>query len=258
MPATGRAAPHRPGDRPDGDHRRAVWRHPLRTSACRARSGLGGCARPRSGKAGTAPTNRHPHHNRPTDPQRSLISLRAHLEHYRDQAVRASECDQVNEIDDAIREVEEATAVEGLRGTVAPPHGADQVAEPKRQRSTRRRQDAPDLPPAAGPAAHPRAGLHRTGRHRTPPVDVADHDPRLVRTRTTDGSPVDPRAYDYQRAAWDAITFPDCWTASGRTCAGASAGTSSTPDASSRNGVSPHTRTSRSGAPSPAPSCGKS
>ena len=81
-----------------------------------------------------------------TEGHRALISLRASVEHMRDLAVRASEWDQVTELDDAIGEVEQAITGEGLRGTVASPHGADEPAEPKRQRSTRRRQDAPNLP----------------------------------------------------------------------------------------------------------------
>lgn len=55
-----------------------------------------------------------------TEEHRALISLRAHLEYFRDQAVRASRWDQIGEVDDAIREVEEAIAAEGPRGTVAP------------------------------------------------------------------------------------------------------------------------------------------
>ena len=48
----------------------------------------------------------------------------------------------------AAREQLEASLPEGLRGRVTPPHGDgdDQVdAKPKRNRSTRRRQDAPEL-----------------------------------------------------------------------------------------------------------------
>ncbi|UWP87767.1 replication initiation protein [Dactylosporangium fulvum] len=143
-----------------------------------------------------------------TEGQRALISLRAHLEHYRDQAVRASEWDQVEEIDDAIREVEEAIATEGLRGTVAPPHRVDHVTEPKRQRSTRRRQDAPALPRQK---VQPRT----VGRVYTAP-DGTEYRPSMWLTVTLDsygpvrpdGSPVDPTTYDYRRAALDAIAFP--------------------------------------------------
>ncbi|MFB9181352.1 replication initiator [Dactylosporangium sucinum] len=141
-----------------------------------------------------------------TEEHRALISLRAHLEYYRDQAVRESKWDQVGEVDDAIREVEEAIAAEGLRGTVAPSH--DKPAEPKRQRSTKRRQDAPALPRQK---VQPRT----VGRVYTAP-DGTEYRPSMWLTVTLDsygpvrpdGSPVDPSTYDYRHAAWDAITFP--------------------------------------------------
>ncbi|MEU0559391.1 replication initiator [Dactylosporangium sp. NPDC006015] len=144
--------------------------------------------------------------NPATEEHRSLISLRAHLEYFRDQAVRESKWDEVGEVDEAIREAEEAIATEGLRGTVAPSH--DKPEEPKRQRSTRRRQDAPVLPRQK---VQPRT----VGRVYTAP-DGTEHRPSMWLTMTLDsygpvredGSPVDPSRYDYRRAAWDAITFP--------------------------------------------------
>ncbi|GAA2368110.1 hypothetical protein GCM10010170_067880 [Dactylosporangium salmoneum] len=141
-----------------------------------------------------------------TEGQRALIGLRAHLEHARDQAVRSSTWDQVGEVDEAIREVEEAIAAEGLRGTVAPTH--DKPVEPKRQRSTKRRQDAPALP-------RQKVDPRTVGRVYTAP-DGAEYRPSMWLTVTLDsygpvrpdGSPVDPSTYDYRRAAWDAIAFP--------------------------------------------------
>ncbi|MFI5913919.1 replication initiator [Dactylosporangium sp. NPDC051541] len=141
-----------------------------------------------------------------TEQQRSLISLRAHLEHGRDQAVRESQWDQVAEVDEAIREVEEAITAEGLRGSVAPPH--DKPAGPKRQRSTKRRQDAPALP-------RQKVDPRTIGRVYTAP-DGTEYRPSMWLTVTldsygpvrSDGSPVDPGTYDYRRAAWDAIAFP--------------------------------------------------
>ncbi|MFI5906212.1 replication initiator [Dactylosporangium sp. NPDC051541] len=141
-----------------------------------------------------------------TEGQRALISLRAHLEHGRDQAVRESLWDQVAEVDEAIHEVEEAIAVEGLRGSVAPAH--DKPAQPKRQRSTKRRQDAPALP-------RQKVDPRTVGRTYTAP-DGAQYRPSMWLTVTldsygpvrSDGSPVDSATYDYRRAAWDAIAFP--------------------------------------------------
>ncbi|MEU7172949.1 replication initiator [Micromonospora tulbaghiae] len=48
-----------------------------------------------------------------TEEQSSLILLRAHLEFSRDEASRACQWDQVEDLDEAIREVEEAIAAEG-------------------------------------------------------------------------------------------------------------------------------------------------
>jgi hypothetical protein len=171
-----------------------------------------------------------------TDEQRALIELRAHLEYGRADAERSARWDQMAELDQAIREVEEAIAAEGLRGRVAPPHKPDDDedqadADPKRKRSTRRRQDVPDLP-------RQRVNARTIGRTYTAP-DGAVHRPSMWLTLTLDsygpvhgvrksaggkpipcpcrrvhtdddpllGVPVDPDTYDYRRAAWDAVHF---------------------------------------------------
>ncbi|MEU1884206.1 replication initiator [Micromonospora rifamycinica] len=160
-----------------------------------------------------------------TDAQRELILLRAHLEFARDDAARNSQPDQVADVDDAIREVEEAIAAEGLRGHIAPTHDPDDEddAGPRRKRSTRRRQDAPDLPRKK---VEPRT----LGRVYTAP-DGTEHRPSMWLTLTLDsygrvlpdGTPVDPDTYDYRRAAWDAVHFPrllDRFWQNLRRCAG--------------------------------------
>ncbi|GAB3949303.1 hypothetical protein GCM10027614_47920 [Micromonospora vulcania] len=191
-----------------------------------------------------------------TEEQKALIVLRAHFEFARDEAVRSSQWDQVADLDEAIQEVEEAIAAEGLRGRVGPPHrvdGDDQADEdngPRRKRSTRRRQDAPELP-------RRKVEARTLGKTYKAP-DGSTYQPSMWLTLTldsygpvlSDGTPVNPDRYDYRRAAWDAVHFPDSSTGSGRTSAAARAGTSSTPAASSRNDASPHTPTSPSGAPS--------
>ncbi|MFY1625864.1 replication initiator [Micromonospora sp. WMMD735] len=143
-----------------------------------------------------------------TDAQRELILLRGHLEFARDEAHRAAQHDQIPGIDQAIAEVEEAIAAEGLRGRVAPSHDPDEDdAGPRRKRSTRRRQDAPDLPRKK---VEPRT----LGKVYVAP-DGTEHRPSMWLTLTLDsygrvlpdGTPVDPDTYDYQRAAWDAVHF---------------------------------------------------
>ncbi|KUP98169.1 replication initiator, partial [Thermobifida cellulosilytica] len=97
----------------------------------------------------------------------------------------------------------------GLRGRIAPPP-ASAVAKtrPRRVRSTRRRQDAPDLPK--------RPMVRRTvGRAFTDPESGRVFRPSLFLTLTcdsygrvrSDGTPVDPASYDYRRAARDALHF---------------------------------------------------
>ena len=139
-----------------------------------------------------------------TPAQRELIAVRAYFEFARDEAVRAAQWDQVTELDVAIRDVEGHIAAEGLRGRVAPAHDETR----RRVRSTRRRQDAPDLP---------RQHVERRtiGRVYTAP-DGSEHRPSMWLSLTldsygrvrNDGTPVDPDTYDYRRAAWDAVNFP--------------------------------------------------
>jgi hypothetical protein len=168
-----------------------------------------------------------------TDDQKELISLRAHFEFYRAQAERAAEWDQVVELDEAITEVEAAIAAEGLRGRVAPPHGPtddDDQADtdrPRRVRSTRRRQDVPDLPrQKVEPRTVGRTYIGRDGTVHQPsmwltltldsygPVhSIPQSRPCPCRRRHDSddpllGTPVNPNTYDYRRAAWDAVHFP--------------------------------------------------
>nr|WP_221482829.1 helitron helicase-like domain-containing protein [Sphaerisporangium siamense] len=105
--------------------------------------------------------------------------------------------------DEVITTLEDELAASGVRGSVIPGEG-----KPRRTRSTRRRQDAPDLPK--------RQRENRTvGRTFTAP-DGRIHRPSLFITLTCDsygkvrhdGTPVDPSTYDYVRAARDAIHFP--------------------------------------------------
>jgi hypothetical protein len=93
----------------------------------------------------------------------------------------------------------------------------------RRVRSTRRRQDAPDLP---------RLPMeNRTIGRVFPTPDGKSYRPSMFLTLTlpsygrvrSDGTPVDPRSYDYRRAALDALHFPklvDRFWQNLRRCAG--------------------------------------
>jgi hypothetical protein len=135
----------------------------------------------------------------PTDEQRYLTTLRADLTKVRKEL--AEHGGDLAEVELDLAAVDEAIAEAGVRGSIAPD------TKPRRVRSTRRRQDAPDLPR--------RQVENRTiGKTFTTP-DGKTFRPSLFLTLTcdsygrvrSDGTPVDPSRYDYQRAARDAIHF---------------------------------------------------
>src|SRR5690606_17534394 len=99
----------------------------------------------------------------------------------------------------------------GLRGT--PPSGKpDQDGEGeqggRRHRSTRRRQDVPDLPRRKVTARTVgRAFATKHGKTYRPSTFLTLTLDSYGPVRD-DGSPVNPSTYDYRRAAWDAVQFP--------------------------------------------------
>ncbi len=140
----------------------------------------------------------------PTDDAKALAALRADLEAARADVLAAGDTGQAGEIDELIGQVDDELAALGVRGKAAP----DNRDRPRRVRSTRRGQDAPDLP---------RLPVDRRTVGRT--FEAADGTvwrPSMFLTLTCDsygrvhkdGTPVDPASYDYRRAARDAIHFP--------------------------------------------------
>src|SRR5690606_20137156 len=147
-----------------------------------------------------------------TDDQVGLVVLRAHLEFDRAQTLlRPMNAEQrpaeLAEIDAEISVLDEQITATGLRGRAAPTR-AREAGPARRVRSTRRRQDAPDLPRKP-------VRPHTVGRE-YPAPDGRVYRPSLFLTLTlpsygrvgSDGTPVDPDSYDYRRAAWDAVHFP--------------------------------------------------
>jgi hypothetical protein len=147
-----------------------------------------------------------------TEEQEALITLRAHYEFARDEASRSAQWDEVADLDAAIDELDGQITTTGLRGRPAPPHVSDdnddQGDGKRRVRSTKRRQDAPDLPRL--PVENRTIGRTYTGH------GGQVFRPSMFLTLTldsygrvhSDGTPVNPDAYDYRRAAWDAVHFP--------------------------------------------------
>ncbi len=134
----------------------------------------------------------------PTDEQRWLVEFRADLQARRDQAAALGE--DVADWDAAIEGVDAEINEAGMRGSVLG------RTAPKRTRSTRRRQDAPNLPKRRMTATT----LGRTfessdGKVCRPSLFVTLTLPSYGKVR--DGVPVDPKTYDYARAARDALHF---------------------------------------------------
>jgi hypothetical protein len=134
-----------------------------------------------------------------TEDQKWWIEKRAEAQQLRDQSANAGQ--DTADLDELIRELDEEINGAGMRGKAAP-------AKPtRRHRSTRRRQDAPDLP-------RRKVSSRTVGKTYTAP-DGKTFRPSLFVTLTCpsygrvgeDGVPADPGAYDYDRAAWDALTF---------------------------------------------------
>jgi hypothetical protein len=100
---------------------------------------------------------------------------------------------------------------------------ADDDDGSRRVRSTRRRQDAPELPRV--PMEDRTVGRTFTtpdGRTYRPSMFITLTLPSYGRV-TAEGVPVDPASYDYRRAALDALHFPklvDRWVQNLRRCAG--------------------------------------
>lgn len=135
----------------------------------------------------------------PNREQRGLAEVRADLTAGRDAAASAGE--DTAEWDEAIREVDAALAKAGVRGNVDP------AAKARRVRSTRRRQDAPDLPKRrVEKTTLGRIYTAAGGKVFRPSVFLTLTCDSYGRVRP-DGTPVDPDTYDYRRAARDAIHF---------------------------------------------------
>ncbi len=135
----------------------------------------------------------------PDDHQTWLLEQRAEFQKLRDQATG----EEAERLDEVLAELDTELAKTGIRGKADP----DRKDGGRRHRSTRRRQDAPDLP-------RRKIAPRTTGKVYTAP-DGKTYRPSMFLTLTCgsygkigdDGTPVDPDGYDYQRAARDALHF---------------------------------------------------
>jgi hypothetical protein len=136
----------------------------------------------------------------PTDDQKVLLTLRADLFTAYQQATRDGELDEADELRDEIARTGDELRQMGMRGRLPSP---DAPAKRTVKRSTKRRQDAPDLPRrmvSKRTVGREFAGKYRPSMFVTLTLDTYGrvHD---------DGTPVNPSTYDYRRAARDAVHF---------------------------------------------------
>jgi hypothetical protein len=136
----------------------------------------------------------------PTEVQTQLLELRADLVSAYREAERTGDVVESDELREEIRSVDDELRDTGMRGRLPSPELP--VAKPKK-RSTKRRQDSPNLPRRR--VEKRTVGREFAGKFR----------PSMFITLTLDsygrvrdgGVPIDPDGYDYRRAARDAVHF---------------------------------------------------
>jgi hypothetical protein len=134
----------------------------------------------------------------PTPEQRAQLTARADLvAHYRD-AVQGARAGDADELRETIREADDKLRQLGVRGRLPSP---DALTKRPLKRSTRRRQDTPNLPTRQ--VRKTTLGREFAGRYR-PSMFLTLTCASYGRVRE-DGTPVHPEGYDYRRAARDAV-----------------------------------------------------
>jgi hypothetical protein len=134
-----------------------------------------------------------------TEDQKWWITQRAEAQQVRD--LLAADGHDATDFDELITELDDQITSSGVRGKAAP------AKQARRHRSTRHRQDTPDLPKR-------KISPHTIGKTYTTP-DGKTFRPSLFLTLTCpsygrvgeDGAPADPESYEYDQAARDALHF---------------------------------------------------
>jgi hypothetical protein len=157
----------------------------------------------------------------PNQEQRAQLTVRADLVAEYRQAVDTGQGGDADELREAIREADEELRQLGVRGRLPSPDLP--IVRPP-TRSTRRRQDAPNLPTRRVSKAT--VGREFAGRYR-PSMFITLTCDSYGRVKD-DGTPVDPDRYDYRRPRGMRCTSRRWWIGGGRTSGGSSGGTSNT------------------------------
>ncbi|KAA2266175.1 replication initiator protein [Solihabitans fulvus] len=136
----------------------------------------------------------------PSKDQVELLTLRADLVKAYRESVEEDQAGDADELREEIHSVDAELRQLGMRGRLPSP---DESGKRTPNRSTRRRQDAPNLPRRRvekRTVGREFAGAYRPSMFVTLTLDS------YGRVRE-DGTPVDPNTYDYRRAARDAVHF---------------------------------------------------
>src|ERR1022692_4110080 len=135
----------------------------------------------------------------PDDEQRMWVEKRAEAQQWRDSTETAG--GDTGEDDALIGDLDEEITRAGIRGKVLPDRAA------RRHRSTRRRQDTPDLPRRkVTPGTIGKTYTSADGKTFRPSMFITLTCPSYGRVRD-DGTAANPDSYDYTRAARDALHF---------------------------------------------------
>ena len=132
-----------------------------------------------------------------TEDQKLLVQLRSQAQ----KSLDDSDDSEVSEWEETISEINAELAATGVRGRL----GVEKAA--RRVRTTRRRQDASELPKRPVSARTVGKVYEATGGKKFRPSMFLTLTLDSYGRVTKDGTPVQPATYDYQRAARDAIHF---------------------------------------------------
>jgi len=139
-----------------------------------------------------------------TSAQRELAEVRADVTAVRDEFLALGDVDSAQAATETLEQLDRELAALGVRGSLEP----DKATSGRRTRSTKRRQDAPDLPKKA--MAKTTLGRTFPGNGGTvyrPSMFLTVTLPSYGRVDRTTGAPVNPGTYDYRSAARDALHF---------------------------------------------------
>jgi Replication initiator protein, pSAM2 len=186
----------------------------------------------------------------PTEEQQDLLAVRADLVAIHAECREANDEYSCEQIAESVAELDAELRSLGVRGRLTPLDPPPKLV----RRSTRRRQDAPDLP------------RRPVERHTIGRVFADRYRPSTFLTLTLDsygrvdsnGAAIDPDRYDYRHAARDAIHFPALLDRFWLTPGAAWAGMCSTSAPLNHRSVVRRTSTPPSGVRFPGRSCGRS